>query len=239
MEDSPQIDGTLSGIDQNPGDSVFFEKFTNPTFGSVTVNISGTASYIPNPNFCGTDTFFYRAYDQYSNFADPVTATLQITCVNDAPTAVNDAFTVTGSLTTMNVLANDTDPDSPYVVQTFFLTGFTQPSHGSIVINANKFDYAVNVGYIGPDSFTYSMVDQSGALSNTGTVSITVSVPNTPPTDAPASYTGTEDTVISRTLSGSDINPDTLSFTVSTMPVNGTVNIVGSTFTYTPTPNFF
>ena len=83
------------------------------------------------------------------------------------------------------------------------------------------------------------MMDQSGALSNTGTVSITVSVPNTPPTDAPASYTGTEDTAMTRTLSGSDINPDTLSFTVSTMPVNGTVSIVGSSFTYTPTLNFF
>ncbi len=223
----------------NPGDTVFFEKFTNPTFGSVTVNISGTASYIPNPNFCGTDTFLYRAYDQYSNFADPVSATLQITCVNDPPVAVNDSFTVTGSLTTMDVLANDTDPDSPYVVQSFSLTGFTQPTHGSIVINANKFDYAVNVGYIGPDSFTYSMVDQSGALSNTGTVNITVSVPNTPPMAFAASYTGTEDIALSRTLSGSDINPDTLSFTMSTMPTNGTVNIVGSNFTYTPTPNFF
>ncbi len=139
----------------------------------------------------------------------------------------------------MDALSNDTDPDSIYEAQSFFLTGFTQPLHGSIVISANQFDYAVDVGYIGPDSFTYSMMDQSGALSNTGTVNITVSIANTPPTDFAASYTGTEDITIVNTLSGSDINPDTLSFTVSTMPVNGTVNIVGSTFTYTPTPNFF
>lgn len=96
----------------------------------------------------------------------------------------------------MDVLTNDTDPDSIYEVQTFTLDGFTQPAHGSVVINANMFEYAVDVGYIGPDSFTYSFMDQSGALSTTGTVNIMVSVPNTPPTDSGASYAGTEDMVI-------------------------------------------
>ena len=47
-----------------------------------------------------------------------------------------------------------------------------------------------------------------------------------------------EDTPFSSTLSGSDINGDTLSFTVSTLPIHGTVNVVGSTFTYTPTANY-
>ena len=47
-----------------------------------------------------------------------------------------------------------------------------------------------------------------------------------------------EDTPFSNTLSGSDINGDTLSFTVSTLPIHGIVNIVGSTFTYTPTANY-
>ena len=37
-EDMPQIDGTLSGIDMNPGDTVIFEKFTDPSFGVVNVD---------------------------------------------------------------------------------------------------------------------------------------------------------------------------------------------------------
>ena len=237
-EDDPLIIGTLSGVDYNPGDTVFFDQFVNPPNGSLSIDISGTASYIPNPNFCGVDTFMYRAYDQYSNYADPVSASLVVNCVNDAPVAVNDSMTVTGALTNFDVLANDTDPDSPYVAQTLSLSGFTQTIHGSVIINGNQFQYAVNNGYIWPDSFTYSLQDQSGALSNTGTVNITVSVPNTPPTDSGAVYVTNEDTNFMGTLSWTDINPDTLSFTVSTLPLHGTVSLIGSSFTYTPTLNY-
>lgn len=43
--------------------------------------------------------------------------------------------------------------------------------------------------YVGSDSFLYTMVDQSGAISNTGTVTLTV-IPgsNLPPFVAPDSY---------------------------------------------------
>jgi hypothetical protein len=39
-EDAPTIVGTLSGIDYNPGDSVFYEEFTDPAIGDVMVNLS-------------------------------------------------------------------------------------------------------------------------------------------------------------------------------------------------------
>lgn len=106
---------------------------------------------------------------------------MNITCTNDAPVATNDTYIVTGSLATLNTLANDTDIDSAYETQTFSISSYTQPAHGTLSINGNNFDYSPDVGYAGGDSFTYSMQDQSGALSNTGTVNITV---DTPPTDS-------------------------------------------------------
>ncbi len=83
----------------------------------------------------------------------------------------------------LDVLANDTDVDSPYVPQTFSLDTYTNPSHGTLSIVGNQFQYTPDLPYYGTDSFTYTMQDQSGALSNTGTVTITVAPgTNFPPT---------------------------------------------------------
>lgn len=219
-EDDTSVVGTLSGVDFNPGDSVFFEKFSDPTHGFVIVSLSGTVTYYPDPDFCGTDKFEYRAYDQAPITGDAVFATFDIACVNDAPTAVNDSYIITGSMMNMDVIANDTDPDLPYQTQTFSLSGFSQPTNGTVVVNGTTFDYTPNMGYIGSDSFTYSIEDQSGALSNTGTVNIIV---DTPPVDSGASYVINEDQALNNTLSGSDADGNSLSFTVSTLPANGTV----------------
>lgn len=238
-EDDVEIAGTLSGIDYNPGDSVFFEKTTNPVHGSLTVDLSGSIHYIPFADYCGTDTFKFRAADQYGHYADPIDQTVDVACVNDAPAVVDDSVTATGGSLTFDPTLNDTDPDSPYVAQTFTVTGYTLPTHGTLSLVGNSFQYIGNLGYIGSDSFQYRIVDQSGALSNTGTVTISVVVPNTPPTDQPASYTGTEDVNVLGTLSGSDINNDSLSFTVSTLPLHGSVTLGSNgAFTYVPTANY-
>ena len=116
--------------------------------GTLSIDISGTASYTPNPNFCGNDIFQYRAYDQFSSYADPVTAKFSVNCVNDPPVAVNDSYTETGLTLDINPMLNDTDVDSPYVVQTFSLSGFTQPIHGIVIQTGGILNYTPNLGYI-------------------------------------------------------------------------------------------
>src|SRR4029079_18681341 len=86
---------------------------TSPANGTV-VNNGTDVTYTPNANYCnnppGTtlDTFNYTL-----NGGSSTTVTVTVTCVDDNPTAVNDSATVTedASATTVNVLANDTDPD--------------------------------------------------------------------------------------------------------------------------------
>lgn len=63
---------------------------SSPLHGSLTLDPSGAVSYIPNPDFCGNDTFDFRASDQYSHYTDPVTATMQVECSNDTPLTIND-----------------------------------------------------------------------------------------------------------------------------------------------------
>lgn len=120
----------------------------------------------------------------------------------------------------VDVVANDTDPDSPYQVQTFTISGYTLPSNGTVVLNANQLEYTPNGGFSGTDIFQYRMMDQSGALSNTGTVTITVTLPNNPPVANAASYTTNEDIVIIATLSGTDPENNPLTFTSATLPTN-------------------
>ena len=55
------------------------------------------------------------------------------------------------------------------------------PEHGTLTINADgTYDYTSDAGYIGPDRFTYRVVDEDGLISDLAEVAITV---------APDSYT--------------------------------------------------
>ncbi|MEZ4638721.1 MAG: cadherin-like domain-containing protein [Caldilineaceae bacterium] len=53
---------------------------------------NGTFTYTLDPNFCGTDSFTYHAHDGLFD-SNVATVTLNVSCVNDPPVAVNDAYT--------------------------------------------------------------------------------------------------------------------------------------------------
>lgn len=68
------------------------------------------------------------------------------------------------------------------------LSSYTQPSHGSVTINPDgSYTYIPASGYIGTDSFTYTIVDN---LSNTATATVTITV-NPTPVVPPATSTDT------------------------------------------------
>jgi VCBS repeat-containing protein len=91
-EDTP-VSGTLAGNDTPSADgSNVWTKTSNPSNGTATVNADGTFTYTPNPNFFGTDTFTYKVCDADGD-CSTATVTITITSVDDAPVAVNDAFT--------------------------------------------------------------------------------------------------------------------------------------------------
>ena len=94
----------------------------------MTLNGDGSFSYTPTT--CGVpDSFTYRADDgpwnltvPLSQFSNTVSVAVTVSCAsggggggggNAAPTANPDTFTVvTGASQTLDVLANDTDPDN-------------------------------------------------------------------------------------------------------------------------------
>ncbi|MBP9779339.1 tandem-95 repeat protein [Candidatus Gracilibacteria bacterium] len=247
LEDALSITGVVTATDINSGGTISYSLFDPPLPGQGSINIfnsDGTFDFLPAPNYCGIATFSFRAFDAFglgSDAISPGMVTVTITCTNDDPVAIDDSFTATGGVSNLiDVLTNEADIDSTYEVQTFFLTGFTSPSHGTLSITGNVFDYVPDAFYVGSDSFTYTMVDQSGGLSNTGTVTLSV-IPgsNLPPFAASDSFTITEDDSFTATLSGYDLNPgDILTYTAVTLPSHGIVSVEGSGFTYTPNVDF-
>jgi hypothetical protein len=78
------------------------------------------------------------------------------------------------------VLVNDFATEGSVTV-----TSFTKPGHGTVSVDANGgLDYTPDAGFVGEDSFTYSI--PAGILSNTATV--TVDVFHNPPIATPDVY---------------------------------------------------
>jgi hypothetical protein len=68
----------------------------------------------------------------------------------------------------------DSDIDGTLVPSTTIAV--TGTSDGTLVNNGDgTFDYTPNLGFVGTDSFSYTVEDDEGAVSNTGSVTITVS----------------------------------------------------------------
>ena len=165
---------------------------------------------------------------------------IQIACVNDIPTIVSptSASAYAGIPTGIDVMSNISDVDQPYVNQTFTFVP-SQPAQGSVTSTATGFIYTASGGYSGNDTFQYTATDQSGATSNTGTVNITVTIFNTPPTASGATFSVNEDTITSGTLTGSDAESPILTFTVVTPPGSGSLSLAsGGNYTYSGNTNY-
>ena len=97
--------------------------------------------------------------------------------------------------------------------------------------------YRPNANYSGSDSFSYKAND-GAADSNTATVTITVNGVNDKPEVANQSVDVDEDGSVSITLSGSDEEGDSLSFTVLSQPKNGTLSGTAPALSYSPNANY-
>jgi ELWxxDGT repeat protein len=86
---------------------------------------------------------------------------------NDSASSENDAPV------TINVLANDFE--SGGTIDTTSVQIGSKPAHGSVSVTASgSTTYTPVAGFAGSDSFTYTVKDLQGALSNVATVTVTV-----------------------------------------------------------------
>ncbi len=129
--------------------------------------------FIPLPAFTGTATIQVEACD--SDECDHIEIEVQVgNCGgNNPPIAVDNTYTATGPAPiTLNVLGNDSDPDSDPLT----ICGHTLPSSGSLVQTGSTFSYTPAAGYVGTVTFTYTICDGNGG-TDTATVIINVNNP--------------------------------------------------------------
>src|SRR5690554_5811798 len=156
--------------------------YTTAQGGTIVIAADGQYVYTPKANFNGTDTVDYTITD--GSLTDTGTLTIVVTPVNDAPVANPDTATVVeDTLTTINVLGNDTDAE----MDTLTVTAATA-LHGTVTTNPDgTLSYTPNTNYTGADTISYSITDGNG-----GTSSSVVNVTVTPVNDAPVlSFTNT------------------------------------------------
>ena len=156
------------------GQTIQFNVTGNPSNGSVTIS-GTTATYTPNQDWFGTDTFNFEAVDSSSkSIINVATATITVNPINDSPTINGDTLYIyqhggNGYQTEISLDgASDIENDSiSFEVN-------DQPNYGTISIDGNTLTY-VSTGF-NPDSnldtFTYRAYDGTDYSSESRTVQI-------------------------------------------------------------------
>ncbi len=180
-EGSP-VDIDVTANDTDPDGNNTIDKssvtITQPANGSAAVNTTtGVVTYTPNSGFNGTDTFTYTVKDDTGGTSNSATVTVTVNAVDSGgPTAVDDATnTLEDTPVNIDVTANDTDPDGNDTIDKTTVTIVSNPSGGTVTANPDgTIDYIPNANFFGTDTFTYTVKDNSGNVSNPATVTVTV-----------------------------------------------------------------
>lgn len=152
--------------------------------------------------------------------------------------AGDSASTNEDQAVTIDVVANDTDPDSdPLTVQSV-----SDPADGTATDNGDgTIAYAPDPDTNGTDTFTYTISDGNGG-TDTATVTVDVTPVNDPPSATDDSVATDEDQQLTFNVLTNDADPDTsdtLSVQSISDPPNGTTTDNGDgTVTYSPDANF-
>ncbi|MHB8856455.1 MAG: Ig-like domain-containing protein, partial [Bellilinea sp.] len=112
----------------------------------------------------------------------------------------------------------------------------SQPAHGSAAIVSGKLNYTPAANYHGTDTFTYKATDGLNP-SAAAAVSVSVSAVNDAPFADPQTLSALEDTALSVTLTGGDVDGDPVTLTITSQPTLGSLSGAIPNLIYTPAAN--
>ncbi|MEZ0054223.1 VCBS repeat-containing protein [Mycobacterium sp. MAA66] len=252
---SNPVNGTVTGnlnFTEPAGAQLTYSVYTNPAFGTVTVNTDGTYAY--KSNIFGaalaalglnpTDSFTVTATDGVASTNETVNVpVLSANNTPSTPVATNiNENTATGVVTgTLSSTSPDGTAISYHVV--------TSTIGGSLSVNSTTgtFTYTptaayrqnANLGVITTDTFTVTASNASGGTSLSGFITVPVSPASNDTPSSPTAINVNANPVtgaVTGTISSTDPAGSTLTYS-ATQPVQGsiTVNSTTGAFTYTPT----
>ena len=237
-QSTPVTINVLSNDNDPDGDTLTISSLSG-VYGNATINSNGTVTFTPANGFSGTEVFSYSISDGNGGSAS-ANVTVTVSSINSAPNASSDsASTTENTPVTINLLANDSDPDGDTLTISA-LTGV----YGNASINSNgTVTFTPASGFVGTEVFSYSVTDGNGGSSSANvSVNVTASTnTNSAPVAVNDSVTlSSTDSVVIEVLNN-DYDPenDTLRVTSVSQGAKGSVRINSNgTITYTPARSF-
>jgi Ca2+-binding RTX toxin-like protein len=219
--------------------------------GWVVLNTNGTFTYTALNGYIGPDSFDYAFVDEQFGVSE-ATVQLNVTYTPGAnlkPIAKDDTYHVAAGLkytSSVSVLTNDADgPDNITTDNLLSIQGttFASANGGVVSLFANgQFTYTPRAGFVGIDSFNYTVRDGLGATDK-GTVTLHVGTTiNTAPVAGDDTFSASHGRNISGNVltNDTDINGDTVQAMAGTYTttLGGTVTLLANgTFTFVPASN--
>jgi hypothetical protein len=111
-EDTPATIDVLANDIEVDNELLTISEVSKSKGGSVTINNDGTLTYVPNPNFYGTDSFTYTVTDREGE-KDTATVRVEVSPVNDPPVIISKPVTeaMVGVLYSYNVRVEEPDKE--------------------------------------------------------------------------------------------------------------------------------
>ncbi len=238
--------------DEDPnGDPLTVTAVTNVATaqgGTITIGADGVFTYTPKADFVGIDTYTYIVCDN-KGFCATANITILVnpplTNGNRPPVANNDfnrtnidvPINITAAKPdTKNLLTNDSDPDNnPIAILQVINVPTTQD--GRITVNPDgTYTYTPRTGFLGTDTYTYTVCDDRDPKGcATATLFITINIPPValavsdtlvnPNRPSPPEPSGKPmiAVVLDKKLSGTDEDGTVDNFTISRLPLHGTL----------------
>jgi len=149
------------------------------------------------------------------------------------PTANDDTLSVTE-----DTPANGTLTGSPASAGTLSYSIVSNGSKGTAVITnaaTGAYTYTPDLNETGSDSFTFRVTEDGSEISAPATISVTINGANDAPVASNSNITVTQGLFATDTASATDIDGDSLTYSISVQPTKGIVSIDSNTgeFTYT------
>ena len=210
---------------------------TDVLHGNLSLLGDGSFTYVPDPDFFGTDTFVYQLVTYpapQSLWTDDATVTITVNPIADVPVLglIEDA--TIPELVEFSFTATATDVDLPAQVLTFSLVGAPE---GAAITADGVFTWTPSEEQ-GEGTYTFTVVvcddTDPTPLCAEQEITLTVTEVNTAPVAQNQTVTTPEETFVDVTLVATDAENDALSYAIVDQPAHGMVTLAGTTATYTP-----
>ncbi|RZJ13860.1 MAG: tandem-95 repeat protein, partial [Haliea sp.] len=223
----------------------------NATHGAVVLQADGSIRFTPDANYNashGPASFEYAVTDGDGGVTTGI-ATLNIAAVNDAPVVLGEVAAVANEDTALTfspaaLLSNDSDVDN--LPSELSISAVGNATHGSVTLAADgSVTFTPELNHTGAASFTYTVSDGAGGLSE-ATVALEFASVNDAPSLANDTVAAVEDTPIlisTASLLANDADVDTphgqLAVTGVGNASHGTVVLeAGGNVRFTPDADF-